>query len=262
MKLKHKLFSGLSVFLFIFILSCSKDEAPDSTPRTAADVENDFKAIEVKPGTQDITLKITEEISYNFRVIFPDVDLSDKWPMMLTLHGYSAGDPDAHTYTDCYVEPGLADLDMIIISPNGGIDNWQTTSNQNQLQILTELSSKFWPVDIEKIVVSGYSNGGNGSWYLAETQPAIFCAAIPLASGYGILNPDGSARKIDIPMYVIHGEDDDLFPLDTVQYWVEQTNLAGSNIEFVIADTLGHYTPCEYVPYFKDAAAWLENEVW
>jgi len=260
MKSLFQLINGFVLLLFLTLLSCSKDEGP--APRTYADIENDFSAIEVKAGTQDLTLKITENITYSFRVIFPDVDLNQDWPLILTLHGYSAGDPDAHKNTACYVEPGLAGLDVIILSPNGGEYNWETLDNQDQLRILTDLASRLWPVDASKIVVTGYSNGGNGSWYYAETQPLFFSAAIPLASGYSIVNPDGSARKINIPMYVIHGSEDELFPLDTVQNWVNQTILAGSDIEFVIADGLGHYTPCAYTSYFQDAAAWLVNEVW
>lgn len=261
---KSKLyFLFLLLTLSICIQSCSKDD-DTSDAFTYTDVENSFKAIEIKPGVQDITLKVGENLFYNFRVIFPDVDLTQKWPLILTLHGFSGGNADAHTFTDCYIEPGLADLDVIIISPNGNIgdDNWETLNNQDQLRILTDLSSRFWPIDLNKIVVTGYSNGGNGSWYYAETQPAIFSAAIPLASGYHILNNDGSGRKIDIPMYVIHGAQDGLFPLDTVQHWVDQTILAGTDLTFVVADSLGHYTPCDYESYFRDAATWLEEEVW
>jgi predicted peptidase len=260
MRTKFPLISIFSFLLLVTILSCSKDDGP--APRTYADIENDFKAIEIKPGTQDLTLKITDNISYSFRVIFPDVDLTLDWPLVLTLHGYAAGSPDAHKQTACYVEPGLAALDVIILSPNGGIDDWETLGNNDQLRILTDLSRRLWPVDVSKVVVTGYSNGGNGSWYYAETQPSIFSAAIPLASGYQIVNLNGVGRKVNIPMYVIHGSEDDLFPLDTVQNWVNKSILAGSDITFVIAQGLGHYTPCDYTSYFQDAAAWLENEVW
>ena len=257
---KFWLIGALPLLLILGALGCSKDDSPPD--RTFADVEKDFQAIEIKPGTQDLELKITEDVTYSFRVIFPDVDLSQDWPLILTLHGYSAGHPDAHKQTACYVEPGLEDMDVIILSPNGGAEDWETLQNDDQLRILIQLSTQYWPVDISKIVVSGYSNGGNGSWYYAETQPGIFSAAIPLAAGYSIVKPDGTGRKINIPMYVIHGSEDDLFPLDTVQRWANLSIQAGSDITFVVAEGLGHYTPCEYVDYFKDAAAWLENEVW
>ena len=134
-------FLFLLLALSICIHSCSKnDDTPDAF--TYADVEDNFKTIEIKPGTQDIILEVGENLFYNFRVIFPDVDLTQKWPMVLTLHGFSGGDANAHTFTDCYVEPGLADLDVIIISPNGNIgdDNWETLNNQDQLRILTDLT--------------------------------------------------------------------------------------------------------------------------
>lgn len=247
------------VCLVLISVSCSEDE---SSFITSADIENAFQAFEVKVGTQDLELEVAEGVTYSFRVIFPAVDLTQNWPLVLTLHGASGGDPNAHTYTDCYVEPGLEDLDAIILSPNGGASNWQTLGNNDKLRILTDLATRFWPVDISKIAITGYSNGGNGSWYYAETQPTFFSAAIPIAAGYVILNANGSARKVDIPIYAIHGENDELFPLDTVQYWAEQTALVGTDIEFVVAEGLGHTEPCNYEEYFKGAAEWLKNEIW
>ena len=37
---------------------------------------------------------------------------------------------------------------------------------------------------------------------------------------------------------------------------------SGGNIEFVVADTLSHFKPCDYVPYLQEAAVWLQDEVW
>ena len=63
-------------------------------------------------------------------------------------------------------------------------------------------------------------------------------------------------------MYVIHGADDDFFPLDLTQNWVNQAIEAGGDITFVIAPNLGHFEPCHYVEYIQDAADWLVNDVW
>ncbi|MBK8556750.1 MAG: hypothetical protein IPL65_13705 [Lewinellaceae bacterium] len=63
-------------------------------------------------------------------------------------------------------------------------------------------------------------------------------------------------------MYVIHGENDELFPLAETQSWVDQTIAAGSDITFVVAPGLTHYAPCDYVPYIQDAVTWLKDVVW
>lgn len=246
----------------LFTLSCQDDDTPQSVVRSYTDIEEDFQAFEFKAGTQDLTLKINDDLDYHFRVIVPDVDLTQDLPLMLALHFAVDNDPDIHKETSCYIEPGLEELDAIILSPNGGETVWGTLDNQDKLRILIDLSSRFWPVDAARIGLMGFSSGGNGTWLYAESQPQVFSAGIAIASGYNTLRPDGSAREIETPLYVIHGEEDDFFPIDTVQMWVDETNAAGSEVEFVRIPGLGHYQPCDYVPHIKDAVTWLKNDIW
>ena len=53
-----------------------------------------------------------------------------------------------------------------------------------------------------------------------------------------------------------------LFPIETTKGYVDASIAAGSDIQFVTAEGLGHFEPCEYVPYLKEAVTWLETEVW
>jgi predicted esterase len=182
--------------------------------------------------------------------------------MILSLHGASGGDPDAHKSTACLVEPGMEILNAFILSPNGGADLWYDNSNLEKVATLMYLVKKYWPVNLNKIAVTGYSNGGNGSWYFGETQSATLSAAIPMASSYNVFRPDSTIRKMNIPFYVIHGQNDELFPLEETQSWVEATQSVGSDVTFVVAPGLGHYTPCDYVPYLQQAAVWLRDTVW
>lgn len=119
---------------------------------------------------------------------------------------------------------------------------------------LVFLMKEYWPIDQDKIAVTGYSNGGNASWHFAKFQPSTVSAAIPMASSYDVHEVDGSVRVWEVPLYVIHGENDELFAIDSTSAWVEATAESGSDITFVIAPDLGHYTPCEYVPYLEQAA--------
>jgi predicted peptidase len=132
----------------------------------------------------------------------------------------------------------------------------------HRVQGLLQLAAKFWPVDLERVVATGYSNGGNASWLFAELAPNIFSAGIPMASSYDLTNMDGSGRKIEVPMYVIHGENDELFPIEITKNWVDLSIQAGSDITFVVAAGLSHYEPCSYSPYLKEAVTWLKETVW
>ena len=262
MKTSKNLFVYLFISLFIF--SCSDSDSSDDTPpaRTYNDVRADFDSIDFLTGANDISLLNQYGNFWNFRVVMPDVDLTNNnRPLIIRLHGASGGNPDAHKNTECYVEPGFAALDPIIISPNGDNFLWEDIYNQEKVLSLIDLAATYLPVDHGKIVVMGYSNGGNGSWFFGESQPNVFSAAIPVASSYNTIT-NGNARLMEIPMYVIHGENDELFDIQMTQDWVQATVDVGSDITFEMAPGLTHIEPCNYVTYIQNAADWLVNEVW
>jgi predicted peptidase len=249
------------LFTLSIQISCSSDDPEPEQVRTFEDVENDFAAIDLAPGIHDIQLQILNGIEYHFRVIAPERADGENRPMVLALHGATT-QPGAEKNTACYVEPGLDTLRAFILSPYGEGGLWFTDFNQEMIGTLMYLTQKYWPVEHDKIAVTGYSNGGNASWLFSKFQSQTLSAAIPMASSYDVYELDGSVAVWDVPLYVIHGENDELFPLAQTQEWVQATADAGTDVTFVIAEDLGHYTPCEYVPYLKQAAIWLKETVW
>lgn len=251
------------IFGILFLSCSSSDDSSSETKRTYADLQKDFSEINFTAGINDVSLLYSGDDYWDFRVILPEGDLTNnKRPLVITLHGAAGGNPDAHKSTGCFAEEGFAALNPIIISPNGGVMTWIEPYNQQMVLSLVDLASDYLPVDTSRIIVNGYSNGGNGSWFFGEVYPDIFSAAIPMASSYNTYNTDGQARYIATPMYVIHGENDELFPLEETQDWVNATVGVGSDITLEVAPGLTHNEPCEYVPYVKHAADWLLNEVW
>ena len=83
-----------------------------------------------------------------------------------------------------------------------------------------------------------------------------------MATSYNTYNTDSVGRFIETPLYVIHGENDDLFPLEDTQLWVDVTQAVGTNVTLVVAPGLTHNEPCEYVSYLQDASQWLINDIW
>ena len=251
------------IILFsIFLINCNKENADSVAPRSYDDLRADFQNLNLTTGINDVSLLNTLNFIWNFRVIMPNVDTTNNdRPLIIALHGFSGDNTDAHKTTACYIEPGYASLNAIIISPNAGNFIWEDLINQDQILSLVDLAATYLPVDLDKIIVTGYSAGANGSWFSGEVQPNVFSASIPIASSYNTTT-NGTARFIETPMYVIHGEDDELFPLSLTQGWVEEAINSGGDITFVVAPNLGHYEPCNYVSYIQDAANWLVNDIW
>lgn len=257
------------VFIFSFIIiSCSSDDDDGPIPapvRTADDVRADFQNLSINEGVNDLTLESIVAGSYwNFRIIVPaGASSSNKMPLILRLHGGATGTSEsAHKSTDCLVTPGFANFPVYILSPNSNGSHWYTDLNIVQVQALIEMTATNLHVDTSRMAVMGYSDGGNGAFFFSQYYPQLFSAAIPMASSYATTSQSGVTHQFQDPLYVIHGSEDDLFPIETTKGYVQDAINAGSDITFVTANGLNHVEVCEYVPYLQDAVAWLENSVW
>lgn len=263
----------LLLSLVFSMLSCGGggDDGPDNPPdppdlpRSAQDVIDDFNNLTINIGTNDLVLEsLVEGVFWNFRLIVPEgATAANKRPLVLRLHGAAqANSATAHQSTACLVEPGFEGKDVFILSPNSNGDLWYEQNNIVQVLALLDLTTSNLNVDSDKVVITGYSDGGNGSWFFAQYYETLFSAAIPMATSYDTASSSGAINKINVPLYVIHGSEDDLFPLETTQAFVDESIAAGSDITFVVADGLVHNEPCTYLDEFKEAVSWLETEVW
>lgn len=255
------------ILIVTLLISCSKENEsndPVDLARTEADVRADFQNLVINTGINDFTLESNNEnFFWNFRIIAPaGASTSNKRPLIISLHGDATIVSDAYKATACLAQPGLEALNAYIVSPSSKGFLWFDAPNQNQIIALVDLMKAYLPIDENKIAVTGYSDGGNGSWFFAQFYPNLFSASIPMASSYNPINSSGVVQKIDIPMYVIHGSEDALFPVEITESYVNSSNAVGSNITFTVAQGLIHTAPCDYVSYLQDAGAWLETEVW
>ena len=172
--------------------------------RSFESVIEDFNNLGISAGTNDLVMEsVFKNIFWKFRIILPaDASENNRRPLIVRLHGAaSAIDSDYHKYTECLTEPGFESLNPVILSINSDGFIWNDIPNQNKVLTLTELVKTNLPVDQDKVVITGYSDGGNGSWYFAQYHPEAFSAAIPVSSSYNTERPAVSA-KIEIPLYL------------------------------------------------------------
>ena len=217
--------------------------------------EKSFAKINIRTGTKTISLANDLGKKWNAKITFPEAILnSDKYSLIIALHW--AGDFGTFKeFNDCLVVPALNSLSTIIITPEGERQQWSTANNVDKVLSIVRYAIKYWKVDPNKIAITGYSNGGNGSWYFAENHSEHFSAAIPMASSYPV------NKKISVPLYVIHGEKDELFPVGKTTNWVNQTKNSGSDVTLIINERLSHFQGCSYLDELKKAGIWL-NELW
>lgn len=216
-------------------------------------LDQQFKALGQSPGAINIKLAAGSYQNKNVRIIIPKKGEEGPKPLIIALHW--AGGGNTYTgYSQCLIQPVFVDLDAYIIIPDAENMVWTNDYNEKKILELLALAKENWNIDSTKILVTGYSNGGNGAWYFADKHSDKITTAIPMASAYAI------DTKINIPLYVIHGENDELFNIERTHNWVKSAQEAGSDIVFKPVLKYSHYMACDYVAALKEAVSWLEWE--
>lgn len=219
-------------------------------------VEKSFDKIKISTTTKSYTVKNDYGKKWQLRITFPEgFNAVKKSPLFIGLHWAGTGNTfkDFH---DCLAVPGTAQSNAILITPEGEGQAWDTQNNVNKIVTILSYAKLKWNIDSSKVVIFGYSNGGNGSWYHAEYNSQLFSAAIPIASYYL------SKNKIDIPIYAIHGGKDELFPINKVESFINIAKQKGTNVHFKINKTLSHFEACNYIEELQKGVAWVTKSVW
>jgi predicted peptidase len=147
--------------------------------------------------------------------------------------------------------PAFVELQPILLAPDSLGGDWTTDDNEAAVVWLTRAVMATYRVDPRRVVLSGYSMGGMGTWFIGARHQDLFTAAIPVASA----PVDDSDWKI--PLYVIHSQDDDILPIAPVSAHVDKLKARGARIEWRPLRGPTHYDVSAFVPALRDASTWL-----
>ncbi len=92
--------------------------------------------------------------------------------------------------------------------------NFDSTQISNELETVINLIDSLvikYPIDTNRIYLTGLSMGGYGSWYLLMNNPKRFTAAIIMS---GSADPQKACTIKDIPIWDFHGDKDIAVPVE------------------------------------------------
>lgn len=96
------------------------------------------------------------------------------------------------------------------------------------------------PVDAKRVYVMGCSDGGTGTYAAVRYYPDVFAAAIPIA---GTWQQSDAATLARVPMWVMHTENDSIFPSSNARNLVRAIHAAGGNINYTEIPHMAHNCP-------------------
>jgi predicted peptidase len=154
------------------------------------------------------------------------------------------------------VEPALRELGAILVAPDCQHGDWANPDSELEIIELLQYLQDHYAVDARKTVLTGYSLGGIGTWYVAARNQDRFAAAIPMA---GWPQPDSAEVEWKIPLYVIHSRQDEVVPFEKTGQVVNRLKSRGVAVEFVLLDEVTHYETECFVSPLRAAVPWIKK---
>jgi len=244
-----------TITLLVLVAGCGTDEVTE--PTTGALIEaKHLLNVDLTPGIRTVQVGPTSN-PMRLTLAVPDSLPAATPPLVLALHWSGANAPHrAEQYLQLLAEPGLRRLKAIIIAPEATGRNWSSTEVARSLSSLVRAALEAWLVDPARVVVTGFSMGGVGTWYLISLYPELFSAAIPVAGEPTAVLAPG------VPLLAIHGELDAMFSLAVTQQAVDSLQSLGGNASLLVAPGLEHNAVNDYGPYLDQAVTWLTESAW
>lgn len=184
--------------------------------------------------------KLTKELKLKYLLALPEgyeADAEKKWPLVIFLHG--AGERgDNLEAVKKHGPPKLVSegrkFPFILVSPQCPKDQWWP--NEPVLELLDHLQATH-RVDPDRVILTGLSMGGYGTWAFATRAPERFAAIAPVCGG-GV--PYLMRSLVKVPVWAFHGAKDTVVVLDESDRLVKALEKAGASVKFTVYPEAGH----------------------
>jgi predicted peptidase len=240
-------------FLLVFALSVGCGGRGPVTVPEAAELKK------LPPGTHQQTADIPGLDGVNYTIEVPDnYDGKTPVPLVLALHyGYDGAKPSPYTGKGMIeaFRPGLAGLNAIIIAPDALGGSWTDARNEKAAVWLTRSAMKTYAIDPKKVVITGFSLGGEGAWFIGSRHQDLFTGAIPVAAPVA-----GGDVAWKVPVYVIHSDTDEVVSHSSAKKHADRVKGKGAKLELKTVSGLSHYKTGAYGTHVGDAVKWLQAE--
>src|SRR5262249_7901749 len=130
---------------------------------------------------------------------------------------------------------GLSGLGAIIVAPDALGGDWTSSQNEKAAVWLTRSALKSYAIDEKKGVITGFSLGGEGTWFIGSRHQDVFTGAIPVAAPVA-----GGDVAWKIPVYVIHSDKDEVVSYNSASSHAEKVRQKGAKLEFKTVNGLDH----------------------
>lgn len=175
-------------------------------------------------------------------------------PLALALHPGGRSVYYGSWFMQSIVEPALREWDAVIVAPDVPARSWSVPESERAvLALLADVTARH-AIDPDRVLVTGFSMGGAGTWYLAARNPDLFTGAIAVAARPAADRLESFGQ---MPLYLIHSPDDEVVPYEPVEDAARELEARGSPVELLGLPGATHYMMGAYVGPIRRGGEWI-----
>ncbi len=168
------------------------------------------------------------------------------WPLVMALHGGSGNGRD-------FLWRWLRDarsLGAVLVAPTAMGSTWalmgEDADTSNLGRILDSVRSR-WNIDPARLLLTGMSDGGTFSYVTGLEAASPFTHLAPVAATFHPLMAEmaDGERLRGLPIHIVHGRLDWMFPVQTARLTRDVLTAAGANVTYREIENLSHCYPRE-----------------
>lgn len=231
------------------------------SPQRRGDEALQKRLLGADPGRRDIGVMHAANAAdqrAGFSLYVPEyLDRDQAAPLVVALHGGSGHGSrflwtwlrDARSYGALLIAPTARAGTWSLMGPDVDTDNL--------LAMVAHVRER-WPVDERRLLLTGMSDGGTFSYVSGLRSDSPFTHLAPISASFHplLLETASAERLAGLPVYLVHGALDWMFPVDVARMARDALTAAGAAVEFRELDDLSHTYPVEENPRILE---WLSG---
>ena len=208
-----------------------------------------------RPRVDQTVIQLADGTMMTYGLAVPrDLKRDDPRPLVLALHPGGRAPYYGSRFMIQTVEPALRGWRAIIVAPDVPAQRWSNETSEQAVMMLVEDVMSKHAIDRSRVLVTGFSMGGRGTWYMATRHADTFTGAIPIAASRGDDPLDGLSS---MPVHIIHSPQDDVIPFGPAAATAKQLRQQGHAVEFTVVEGAAHHNMGAYVEPLRRAGAWM-----
>jgi phospholipase/carboxylesterase len=193
-----------------------------------------------------------------FSMYVPEYYTPDRaWPLVMALHG---GSGNGRGFLWSWLRE-VRSHGAILVAPTATGSTWalmgEDADTPNLSRILAWIQAR-WNIDQTKLLLTGMSDGGTFCYVTGLGSGCPFTHLAPVAATFHPLMAEmADARRLrGLPVYLVHGRLDWMFPVQVARQTREALSAAGADVTYRELSDLSHCYPREMNPAILD---WLRG---